>query len=99
MRDVDITLKATRVLNVFLADPGQPRYGFELMQLTGLGSGTLYPILVRLEGAGWLARSKENADPSVIGRPRRTFYTLTAEALPVARARLAAISAEFGAHA
>lgn len=69
MQDLDITPKMARVLKVFLEDPGQPRYGFELMKLTGMASGSLYPMLAKLEGAGWLTRGKENIDPHAAGRP------------------------------
>lgn len=96
MRDVELTLKAARVVGVFLENPDRPRYGFELMKATHLSSGTLYPILFRLEAAGWLAKGREDINPSAAGRPPRTNYVITAEAVPVARARLAAISAELG---
>ncbi|MGH3802500.1 MAG: hypothetical protein ACRDTD_20720, partial [Pseudonocardiaceae bacterium] len=49
-----VTATVGKVLRVFLDDVTAPRYGFELMQRTGLASGTLYPILTRLEAAGWL---------------------------------------------
>ena len=52
MQDLDITPKMAMVLKVFLEDPDQPRYGFELMKLTGMASGSLYPMLSRLEGGG-----------------------------------------------
>ena|ERR1700691_2017492 len=42
------------VLALFLELPGEERYGWELMELTGLASGTLYPILDRLSHKGWL---------------------------------------------
>ena len=35
MADVRITVAVALVLRQFLADPGQPRHGYELMQLTG----------------------------------------------------------------
>jgi PadR family transcriptional regulator, regulatory protein PadR len=52
--DLDITPKMAKVLKIFLEDPAQPRYGFEIMRLTSLASGSLYPMLARLERAGWL---------------------------------------------
>lgn len=55
----------------------QRSYGYELMQLTGLASGTLYPILIRFEDAGWLSSSWEVADPREKGRPRRRLYRIT----------------------
>ena len=51
---VRITTAVAKVLKVFLEDIDQERYGFELMQRSGLASGTLYPILARLESAGWI---------------------------------------------
>lgn len=42
------------VLIVFLDHPDEDHYGWELMERTGLPSGTLYPILDRLSRKGWL---------------------------------------------
>ena len=44
MHDLSITPRMAAVLKVFLEDPNQPRYGFELMKLTGMASGSLYPM-------------------------------------------------------
>lgn len=54
------------------------RYGFELIEATGLGAGTVYPILRRLEEArmlmgAWEAVSVSRAE----GRPPRRYYRLT----------------------
>jgi PadR family transcriptional regulator, regulatory protein PadR len=95
VKDLDITPKMAIVLKVFLEDPGQPRYGFELMKLTGMASGSLYPMLARLEGAGWLSRGRENVDPRAAGRPARTNYTITGAAVAAARIQLAALSRQF----
>jgi PadR family transcriptional regulator PadR len=95
MQDLDITPKMARVLKVFLEDPGHPRYGFELMRLTGLASGSLYPMLARLEQAGWLTRGKENIDPHTEGRPPRLHYTITGDAVTAARLQLAALSDQY----
>lgn len=54
-------------------------YGFDLMDATGLPSGTVYPLLRRLEAAGWLRASWEDAAAAhAAGRPRRRSYRLTA---------------------
>jgi len=95
MQDIDITPKMARVLKVFLETPHQPRYGFEIMRLTGLASGSLYPMLARLEQAGWLAKGRENIDPRTAGRPARVNYTLTGSAAVAARHQLAALSDEY----
>jgi PadR family transcriptional regulator PadR len=95
MQDLDITPKMARVLKVFLEDPGHPRYGFELMRLTGLASGSLYPMLARLEEAGLLVGSKENIDTHVEGRPARYTYTITGAAVTATRLQLAALSEQY----
>jgi PadR family transcriptional regulator, regulatory protein PadR len=95
MRDLDITPKMATVLKVFLEDPDQPRYGFELMKLTGLASGSLYPMLARLEEAGWLTKGKEDVDPRAAGRPARMHYTITGAAASVACIQLAELSERY----
>jgi PadR family transcriptional regulator, regulatory protein PadR len=97
MRDIELTLKSARLVSAFLADPACPRYGFDLMRLTGLPSGSVYPMLARFEAAGWLELTREDIDPSIEKRPARMLYALTAEAVPAARAKLAVISEELSA--
>ena len=54
------------------------RYGFDLMDVTGLASGTVYPCLGRLERDGYVASSWESVDDAGdAGRPRRRYYVLT----------------------
>ena len=50
-------------------------YGYEISQRTGLKSGTLYPILIRLAEQGWL--ETRWAEPERQGRPARHTYRLT----------------------
>jgi PadR family transcriptional regulator, regulatory protein PadR len=80
-----------RVLGAFLADPAAPRYGYDLMKAARLPSGTLYPLLARLEreklvGSAWETPEQEGQ------RPRR-YYRLTGEGIRVARLELARVSA------
>ena len=81
------------VLEVFLEDPQAVRYGLELGASTGLASGTIHPVLARLEGAGWVDSEWEEIDPSTVGRPRRRFYRLTAAGVEQASAALAVVAA------
>ena len=81
------------VLEAFLEDPQAVRYGLELGASTGLASGTIHPILARLEGAGWVESEWEEIDPSRAGRPRRRFYRLTAAGLEQASAALSVVAA------
>ncbi|WUO17874.1 PadR family transcriptional regulator [Streptomyces sp. NBC_00289] len=85
-----MTLQTQLVLRALLEDPGRQRYGLELCELAGLPSGTIYPILARLEQAGWVESTWE--DPAVYeksGRPRRRFYRITHEGAEQAREALA----------
>ena len=73
-----MTQPTVLVLQSLLAQPGRKWYGLELCRATGLPSGTLYPIIARLEQEGWLASEWE--DPQLHereGRPRRRYYWMT----------------------
>lgn len=66
-----------------------PRSGAKIARATQIASGTLYPMLVRLEAAGWLISEWEATDPRVLGRPRRRFYKLTKLGQNLAKQELA----------
>jgi PadR family transcriptional regulator PadR len=95
--DLRVTVPVARVLRMFLEDVTAPQYGFDLMDATGLASGSLYPILVRLERAGWITGAKEDIDPRAAGRPPRRYFKLTGTGEQVARRRLAELTQEFTA--
>ncbi len=86
---VRLTLAVTRVLAAFLAEPAANRYGLDLMRETGQPSGTLYPVLVRLQRAGWITAEWEDIDPASAGRPARRYHRLTPGGLAAARVELA----------
>lgn len=55
------------------------RYGFDVMDATGLASGTVYPVLRRLERAKLMRGRWEDAPAAHRGgRPQRRLYELTA---------------------
>ncbi|GII64941.1 hypothetical protein Skr01_50260 [Sphaerisporangium krabiense] len=87
-----MTVAVVTLLRVFLEDPGEERYGYDLMKETGFPSGKIYPLLARLRGAGWLVVVEEDIDPAVAGRPARRGYRLTDEGIQVARLELAKLS-------
>jgi DNA-binding PadR family transcriptional regulator len=60
--------------------------GAEICRGTSLPSGTVYPILSRLEECGWLRSQWEAGDPAALGRPRKRFYTVTAAGAAQAKA-------------
>lgn len=82
-----LTPQLERVLRVFLEDVTAQRYGYELMKAAKLASGTLYPILGRLEGEGLVASAWETPGPES-QRPRR-YYKLTGDGVRAARLELA----------
>jgi DNA-binding PadR family transcriptional regulator len=84
-----MTTSVLKVAAALLADPAAERYGLQLMQATGLPSGTLYPILVRLERAGWVESRWEHTDPVAEGRPARRYYRLTPDGVAEARREVA----------
>jgi len=86
-----MTTSVLKVVAALLADPAAERYGLQLMQATGLPSGTLYPILVRLERAGWVEARWEQTDPVAEGRPSRRYYRLTADGAVAARREVTAM--------
>ena len=75
----------------------------ELTAATGLRSGTVHPVLARLERMGWATSRWEDIDPRAEGRPARRYYQLTAAGVPranhaLARAESAVASRPITAH-
>lgn len=66
------------------------RHGFDILDVTGLQSGTAYPVLRRLEDAGLLrSRWEEVTRARAEGRPPRRYYELTGAGAHVLREALA----------
>jgi len=72
-----MTLTTQLVLRALLAEPGREMYGREIMQAASLATGTVYPILARLEAEGWISVREEKIDKRAEGRPARRYYKLT----------------------
>jgi PadR family transcriptional regulator PadR len=87
-----MSLQTLRALEAFLENPADPLSGADVQRRSGLASGTLYPILLRLEAAGWFVSKWESIDPSSAGRPRRRLYRLT----PGGLSRASEVFASFG---
>jgi PadR family transcriptional regulator len=88
------TLKVLGAL--FSSSGGIELSGAEISRATKLASGTLYPILFRLERAGWLESRWEVEDPKALGRPRRRFYRVTALGAQNVRAAIKDLEPAFG---
>jgi PadR family transcriptional regulator len=91
-----VTMAVAAVLAALLEDPAADRYGLDLMRATGQPSGTLYPILVRLQRVGWVTSHWEEVDASAAGRPARRYYRLTPDGTAAARTELAAVHRRLG---
>jgi DNA-binding PadR family transcriptional regulator len=76
-----LSYQGLRVLRVFLAtfsdDVRAELAGADIMRAASISSGTLYPILLRLERVGVLSSRWEDTPATDLGRPRRRFYRLT----------------------
>ena len=84
-----MTIPTQLVLRALLAEPTQEMYGLQICADAGLPSGTIHPILARLERLGWLQSRWEDASPREKGRPRRRYYRLTEDGAERARISLA----------
>lgn len=76
--------QARRVLALLLDSRDHWSHGYELARLSEVKSGTLYPLLIRLEAQGYL--DAEWQQPAEGGRPPRHAYRLTADGEQLARA-------------
>lgn len=82
-RVTDATLD---VLEVLLG-PDEELYGLKIAKAIERPTGSVFPILARLEQVGWVISEWETSDPTRRG-PRRRFYRLSPEGLAGARAVL-----------
>jgi DNA-binding PadR family transcriptional regulator len=85
---------AQALLAALASAGGRWSYGYELASLTGIKSGTLYPLLIRLEAQGILEAQWQ--PPAASGRPPRHAYRLTAEGQRIARAESPARADQVG---
>ena len=82
-RRPNISEQTRTALASFLAQPQEWRYGYDMTRETGLKSGTLYPLLMRLHDQGFL--EAEWRPSAKAGRPPRHAYRLTASGIALAR--------------
>jgi DNA-binding PadR family transcriptional regulator len=72
-----VTSTTLRVMAYLAVNSDGWRHGYQLLTETGLKSGSLYPILMRLAEQGLLEATWERDPPA--GRPARHLYRLTSE--------------------
>jgi PadR family transcriptional regulator PadR len=83
-----------QVLSALLEGAGAWRHGYDILQATGLKSGTLYPLLMRLADDGLLEAEWRPAVPPA--RAPRHVYRLTGEGRALAHARRAEVAERSG---
>jgi PadR family transcriptional regulator, regulatory protein PadR len=81
--ELNLTHRALKLLKLMLENVRTPYAGIELMELTGIPSGNLYPMLIKLQQAGILESSWEEVDPRQVGRNRRRYYRLSTHGVEV----------------
>lgn len=86
-----------KVLRILIRRPRERLAGSDIAAETGLLSGTLYPILLRLEKAGWLESDWEEIEPVQAGRPRKRLYRPTGVGYRKAREALSELGVPKGA--
>jgi DNA-binding PadR family transcriptional regulator len=82
-RKPNTSAQTRQLLSVMLRQPRTWQYGYEISKQTGLKSGTLYPLLMRLSDQGLL--DSQWQEPERPGKPPRHAYKLTASGLALAR--------------
>ena len=74
---IRLTAVIMDILDVLTNSPSDnPAWGLRLCEVTGYGTGTIYPALDRMLKVGWIEDRWEEPQPQ--DRPRRRFYEITA---------------------
>src|SRR5690242_2462836 len=93
--DLRITTQTLNVLSALMSSKDEIS-GADIARETKLASGTLYPILMRLEKHKWIESRWEDGDPRKLGRPRRRLYQVTALGAKGAKAQFKEVKAMIG---
>jgi PadR family transcriptional regulator, regulatory protein PadR len=83
VRTANASRQTRQLLSTLLAEPRAWRHGYDLSRQTGLKSGTLYPLLMRLCDQGLLESKWQETEGA--GRPPRHLYRLSVQGMTVAR--------------
>jgi PadR family transcriptional regulator PadR len=94
---IRLSAPTLKVLKLLLEQPRLGRSGADISRSLRIPSGTMYPLLARLERAGWLRSEWEAVEPAEAGRPRRRFYQLTGHGQTSASRALAELQTAPGA--
>jgi DNA-binding PadR family transcriptional regulator len=87
-KPIRLTFQTLQVLRALLNDPAGEHYGLEISRESGLPTGSIYPILTRMEVSGLATSAWEEIDETVAKRRRRRYYRLTSDGVEFARREL-----------
>jgi PadR family transcriptional regulator PadR len=85
-----LTRAVQEILKALVGQPAREHHGVDICVETGMSSGTIYPVLAKLEALEWVDSGWE--EPPVHDRRggRRRYYRLNPYGLAMARGALAA---------
>jgi len=91
--DIRLSRQSLEILAVMIEGRDEDLHGRLIGKRAGVSSGTLFPALARLEGAGWISSREEDGDPAELGRPLQRIYNLTGPGETAARKEIAKLAA------
>jgi PadR family transcriptional regulator, regulatory protein PadR len=74
---IKLTVPFLKTITVFINSPSRQYSGADICRETKLFSGTVYPLLYKLEEKGWIKGAWEEIDPHKEGRPKKRLYQIT----------------------
>jgi DNA-binding PadR family transcriptional regulator len=93
--EMRISGKSLEILLFLSNSPHESFAGYPLSKTLGISSGTLYPLLIKLEEAGLLDSQWEDGDPQEIGRPRRRYYKINGQGIAALNEKMRSIYPQF----
>ena len=89
-----LSLQALRILNYLFQNPAKEICGADIIKELNIASGSLYPILLRLESQDFDESEWETEDPSALKRPRRRLYKITGAGIKAAQDAVAEFNSQ-----
>lgn len=85
---MQLSLVGLKTLLFLLTNKSRWQSGTDISRATLVASGTIYPLLARLEREGWVKSKWEKIDPVKEGRPRRHLYKITQKGITYTQSTL-----------
>jgi len=85
---MEVTHKQLLVLKVLFDNQSKAMSGYEIRKECSVGTSTVYSVLYKMLDSGLLRQTREQGDPTNLGRPLRVYYELSGEGKTTVRAQL-----------